>query len=123
MGVSVVDGSMGLRPGEELVDLRAVWRSYAAISMRDSREAVGILTPWGYHLNVSYIRDYVVEGGPNAMAVIVFHPRTNIEFLEIIGCLRMLVFGADVGKHVGTWGGGKERMIVVKCSMDLGIRG
>ena len=58
----MVDESMGSRPGVELVDLREAWRSYVALMMRDSREAVGILTFWGYHLTVSHMQDELMEG-------------------------------------------------------------
>ena len=60
--VSVVDCSTGSRSGAFAVDFRALWRSYAAESMRDSREAVGIFTLWGYHFTVSQMRLELVDG-------------------------------------------------------------
>ena len=57
-----MEGDTGSRPGASLVDFRAECRLYAALRMRDSLEAMGILTSWGCHLIVSYMRDKVVEG-------------------------------------------------------------
>lgn len=48
--MSLEDGYTVWMPGESVVDLRALWRLYAAERIRDSREAVSIFDVEGVPL-------------------------------------------------------------------------